>query len=264
MLAQNLSPRLTGHMSSNALYTNLSGYYDLMCADINYLEQSQTVRRLHDIFGNGGRNHLDLACGTGPHIEHFIQFGYHSCGLDLNQAMLDIAERRCPTASFSLQNMSEFKLEQPFDLISCFLYSIHYSDGLTGLEQCLASVHRALVGDGIFCFNAVDKHKIDNSSHAKHSAEYDGSHFEFSSGWHYSGTGNKQSLRLTIEKSSLNETQAWQDEHAMVAVHFAKLQDLLKPYFEVHIFEHDYEKILPWEQKSGNAIFVCVKKPEYQ
>ncbi|MFQ3187716.1 MAG: ubiquinone/menaquinone biosynthesis C-methylase UbiE, partial [Marinomonas primoryensis] len=55
-------------MSNNALYTDLSGYYDLMCADINYQAQSNSTHRLQQIFGNSGQRHLDLACGTGPHI----------------------------------------------------------------------------------------------------------------------------------------------------------------------------------------------------
>jgi len=42
-------------------------------------------------------------------------------------------------------------------------------------------------------------------------------------------------------------------------VSFAELSELLKRYFEVHVLEHDYEKIVPWDQASGNAIFVCVK-----
>ncbi|HBN59931.1 MAG TPA: SAM-dependent methyltransferase, partial [Halomonas sp.] len=39
-------------MSVNALYTDLSGYYDLMCVDIDYVAQSDAMRRLHQIFGN--------------------------------------------------------------------------------------------------------------------------------------------------------------------------------------------------------------------
>ncbi len=38
--------------SSTALYTDLSGYYDLMCADINYQQQSQGIDRLQQFFGN--------------------------------------------------------------------------------------------------------------------------------------------------------------------------------------------------------------------
>ena len=39
-------------MSATALHTDLSHYYDLMCADIDYQAQSHCVRRLHQLFGN--------------------------------------------------------------------------------------------------------------------------------------------------------------------------------------------------------------------
>ena len=45
-------------MSGNALYNDLSGYYDLMCADIDYQAQSHCVHRLQQLFGNDGRRHL--------------------------------------------------------------------------------------------------------------------------------------------------------------------------------------------------------------
>ncbi len=44
-------------MSVNALYTDLSGYYDLMCADIDYQAQSHCIQRLQQLFGNGGVRH---------------------------------------------------------------------------------------------------------------------------------------------------------------------------------------------------------------
>ncbi|MFT5558363.1 MAG: ubiquinone/menaquinone biosynthesis C-methylase UbiE [Psychromonas sp.] len=245
--------------STNALYTDLSGYYDLMCTAINYQAQSDHVRRLHQLFGDKGQNHLDLACGTGPHVRHFLNFGYQSSGLDINQPMLLLAKNRCPEAQFTLKNMCSFDVEQPLDLITCFLYSIHYSDGIEKLKECIKSVYNALNTKGVFCFNVVDKNKIENHSLVRHTAEHDNSHFVFSSGWYYSGFGEKQSLKLSIEKTTQDETQLWQDEHPMVALSFDQLEKLLQPYFEVHIFEHDYEKIMPWDKLSGNAIFTCVK-----
>lgn len=247
-------------MSSNALYTDLSGYYDLMCADIDYQAQSNGIHRLHQIFGNQGKTHLDLACGTGPHIRHFLDYGYLSSGLDINQPMLDLAKNRCPEAEFSLQNMSGFSVSEPLDLITCFLYSIHYSDGIEKLKACIASVHKALKTGGIFCFNGVDKNKIDNNLFVKHSAKQGQDSFTFSSGWNYSGTGEKQFLKLSIEKTTANQTQIWHDQHPMVAFSFDELKVLLIPHFEVYAFEHDYEKIVPLNKASGNAIFVCVKK----
>lgn len=257
-------------MSGNALYTDLSGYYDLMCADINYPAQSNHIRRLHQMFGTSGSNalnnntprlnHLDLACGTGPHVQQFINFNYHSSGLDINQPMLDLAKKRCPKAVFSLQDMSDFTANEPLDLITCFLYSIHYNATIKKLTQCLASVHKALKTGGVFCFNGVDKHKIDNALFIKHSRQHKDATFTFSSGWYYSGQGEAQQLKLTIEKTTADLTHTWQDEHPMVAVNFGELKTLLAPYFEVHAFEHDYEKIIPLNAASGNAIFVCIKK----
>lgn len=247
-------------MSFNALYTDLSDYYDLMCAGIDYQAQSNAVHRLNQMFGNQGSHHLDLACGTGPHIRHFLDLGYHSTGLDINPPMLDRARLRCPEAHFMVQDMCHFKVAEPQDLVTCFLYSIHYSDGLAKLKACIASVHDALAPGGVFCFNAVDKHRIDNSLFVRHRAEHENSRFVFSSGWHYGGAGEKQSLLLSIEKTTSGATQIWQDEHPMVAVSFAELLTLLQPYFDVHLFEHDYDKIVPWDQASGNALIVGIKK----
>ncbi|PMH86245.1 class I SAM-dependent DNA methyltransferase [Vibrio splendidus] len=250
---------MSATISSNALYTDLSGYYDLMCVDIDYQAQSNCVRRLHQIFGNGGKTHLDLACGTSPHVRHFIDFGYQSNGLDLNAPMLDIAQVRCPEANFSVQNMSSFEVAEPLDLITCFLYSIHYNDGFEKLKECVESVHRALKPEGIFCFNVVDKDKISNDLFVRHTTNLEQDDFTFSSGWYYSGKGDKQALKLSIEKTTAGETQVWNDEHPMVAFSFKELIEILKPYFEVNIFEHDYDKLLPWDTKSGNALIACVK-----
>ena len=246
-------------MPDNILYTDLSAYYDLMCADIDYHAQSDTAHRLHQIFGNGGLNHLDLGCGTGPHIRHFIDRGYHCSGLDINQPMLDIAQQRCPEARFSQQDMCAFTVTKPVDVITCFLYSIHYSGDITKLKHCISSAHKALSANGVFCFNAVDKNKIDNNSFTSHTATQGSNEFIFSSKWHYCGSGEQQALKLHIQKTTANTTQSWQDEHPMVAISFEGLQNLLNPYFEVHIFEHDFQKLIPWNKESGNALFVCVK-----
>jgi len=247
-------------MSVNALYSDLSEYYDLLCADIDYRAQSQAIQRLQRLFGNGGRRHLDLACGTGAHARHFIDMGYRSSGIDLNQPMLERAAVRCPEAQFSAQDMCSFTVDAPFDLVTCFLYSLHYCPGIAQLGACVACVHAALKDGGLFCFNAVDRTRIDNALHAAHTATHGDSTLRFASGWHYCGAGERQSLKLRIEQTTAGQTQVWHDEHPMVAVSFGELQAILLPLFEVQVFAHDYERIIPWDGISGNALFVCVKR----
>lgn len=246
-------------MPRNAIYNDLSGYYDLMCADIDYSAQSRCVQRLQQLFGNGGKRHLDLACGTGPHVRHFLDAGFESSGLDINQPMLDRALARCPEAHFSLQDMCGFSAHQPLDLITCFLYSIHYSASIERLKACIVSAHAALADGGLFCFNAVDKRQIDNGSWVSHSAGHADGRLSFSSGWFYSGEGEQQLLKLRVERNAAGEQQIWKDEHQMVAVSFDELTSMLQPYFEVQVLEHDYERISPWNGESGNALFACLK-----
>ncbi|SEI37254.1 Ubiquinone/menaquinone biosynthesis C-methylase UbiE [Allopseudospirillum japonicum] len=246
-------------MSTNALYADLSIYYDLMCTDIDYSAQSHCIQRLHQIFGNQKKQHLDLACGTGAHIRYFLNQAYISTGLDLHPAMLAQAQVRCPEADFILQDMSDFNIGTHFDLITCFLYSLHYNQGIEKLRTCFDSIYNALNPGGIFCFNWVDKYKINNKHFVKHHLTYENALFTFCSRWYYSGQGEMQALRLSIEKAHPDHTYLWQDEHPMVAMGIQELNDFLQPHFEVHLFEHDYDKIVPWDQVSGNAIFVCIK-----
>ncbi|MEE3158787.1 MAG: SAM-dependent methyltransferase, partial [Pseudomonadota bacterium] len=174
--------------------------------------------------------------------------------------MLDLAQQRCPEASFSQQDMCAFSATQSLDLITCFLYSIHYSGSIERLRACIASVHAALADGGVFCFNAVDKSQIDNSSFVSHSVRQQDATFWFSSGWFYAGEGEQQRLRLRIERADPQGTQLWKDEHPMVAVTFGELLELLEPYFEVQLLEHDYQRLVPWDGASGNALVVGVRR----
>lgn len=247
-------------MSANALYTDLSGYYDLMCADIDYPGQSAAVARLFQVFGNGGRAHLDLACGSGAHIEQFLGYGFSCTGLDIHQSMLALAQARCERGQWLLQDMCSFEVAAPLDLITCFLYSVHYAGTLARLQACLDSVYRALNPGGLFCFNAVDKERINNASFTQHSLQWQGSELTFRSGWHYPGQGEQQSLRLGISRRSTEREESWQDEHPMVALTIEDMRAMLSPLFSVEVFEHDYSRIVPWDGESGNCLFVCVRR----
>ena len=63
------------------LYADLSRYYDGFCAGVDYAGQADFLRRAHGCFGeSGGRDYLDLGCGTGvlladlwPAINRFPQ-----------------------------------------------------------------------------------------------------------------------------------------------------------------------------------------------
>ncbi len=249
------------------LYTNLSAYYDLFCADVDYAGQCATTSRIFECFAQtDGRQYLDLACGTGAHIQIMQTLGFTATGLDNSTEMLAQAAKRCPDAAFVLSDMSAFETADRYDLITCFLYSIHYSHPVCALKQTLKRVYDALQPGGVFIFNAVDINGITNRHVVTSHAVAENSQLTFVSGWCYQGEGETMDLHLSITREPAKEpgitiqNDSWQDQHVMTAVVFTSLSAwLLSIGFESTFLEHDYDCLQPWNGSSFNVLVVACK-----
>ena len=247
-------------MSSPSLYADLSQYYDLLCSSIDYSEQCEFALRAHQVFGNGNKTCLDLACGSGALLQHLARAGLTCTGVDLNQAMLAIAGQRCPEATFLKQNMTELALAKPVDLITCFLYSLHYCHPLNSLLNTLQKVHTHLNVGGLFCFDTVDKNSIANDAGHKHQWQNKQRIIEFQSRWFFSGEGDQLDLHIDICDRDGPKQCHYQEHHLMCAIDIATLQSaLLTVGFAVQLFERDFQRLLPWQGKNGNLL-VCATK----
>ena len=108
------------------IYTDLSSYYDQFCAEVDYAQQCAFAERAFVLFAtSGARNYLDLACGTGRHLQLMLAYGFVQNGLDNSAFMLAKAAERCPAAQLLLCDLAAFEQVEAFDLVTCFLYSIH-------------------------------------------------------------------------------------------------------------------------------------------
>lgn len=243
------------------LYADLSGYYDQFCSDVNYQEQCEFSLRAFDCFGaSGGRDYLDLACGTGQHLRHMADFGFTPTGLDYNQAMLDQAALRCPEAQLVCCDMAALDQLEAFDLITCFLYSIHYSHPTTAVAETLWRAHRALKPGGLMIFDAVDKRGITPHNDVISQAEDGSARLSFQSGWRYRGEGEVLDLELCITREDASGTRCWRDHHTMTAITLPEMRDLLEGAgFEVTLLEHDYGSMRAWDGASFNAIVAAFK-----
>lgn len=241
-------------MSTPTLYADLSGYYDLLCSAIDYRQQCDFAVRVHGLFGNGGHRYLDLACGSGAHLELMSEHGFICSGLDISAPMLALAAQRCPKAQLYLLDMSELSIAQPVDFITCFLYSLHYSHPRQKFTQTLQKVYEALAPGGLFCFDAVDKFCVANDSGHRHSANHQ---LHFQTRWHYSGGGETLHLHVDIR----DQNQRYYEQHLMSALSIVEVEQELNAIgFDVEILERDFERLIPWHGINGNVIF-CASKP---
>ncbi|MFC7331512.1 class I SAM-dependent DNA methyltransferase [Marinactinospora rubrisoli] len=92
---------------------------------------------------------LDIACGTGGHLGFFAELFDDVQGLDMSEAMLDVARTRRPAGTLHLGDMRDFDLGRTFDAITCMFGSIGYLRSPAELDATLVRFARHLVGDGV-------------------------------------------------------------------------------------------------------------------
>ena len=99
-------------------YTNMSGYYDLIMTS-GYYDYQKIVDYL--LKGDSYHNILEIGCGTGLIIEEIARRkpDLSVTGMDLTQAMLDIAQQRLKAhhnINLLCANITEFTLSKKFEM----------------------------------------------------------------------------------------------------------------------------------------------------
>ena len=69
------------------------------------------------------RKLLDVACGTGRHLEHLSAW-YDVSGVDISRELLAVARGRCRGIPLYEADMSDFALGETYDVITCLFSSI--------------------------------------------------------------------------------------------------------------------------------------------
>jgi ubiquinone/menaquinone biosynthesis C-methylase UbiE len=136
-------------MTEQMLYKDLAKYYDYIYSNKDYAGETTSIKKLIVQFKmNSGNTLLDVACGTGHHIEH-LQDEYTCTGVDVNDEMLEQARINVPGIQFLRANMITMNLGQTFDVITCLFSSIGYVKTLTNLKKTLSNFYRHLNEGGV-------------------------------------------------------------------------------------------------------------------
>lgn len=96
----------------------------------------------------GARTLLDVACGTGKHLEqlrdrHLVE------GLDLDDGLLAVARRRLPNVPLHAGDMREFDLGRRFDAVTCLFSAIGHLAATSELDAAIATMGRHLEPGGV-------------------------------------------------------------------------------------------------------------------
>jgi SAM-dependent methyltransferase len=116
-------------------------FYDAIYAWKDYPDEVARLESLIDARLPAARTLLDVACGTGKHLD-LLRRRFEVAGVDADPAMVDIARRRLgPDVPLQVADMADFDLGRRFDVVTCLFSSIAY----TRTEPRLRSAVDALV-----------------------------------------------------------------------------------------------------------------------
>jgi len=123
--------------------------YDVLYGQMK--DYDADVRLLHTWIqarSPGASSLLDVACGTGLHLERLKGF-YAVQGLDLSQPMLEIASARNPDVVLHEGDMRTFEIEESFDAVTCLFSAIGYMPDVDSLNAAVANMARHLSPRGV-------------------------------------------------------------------------------------------------------------------
>ena len=221
------------------MYQKSSAFYDLLYHFKNYDEMSAQVIDIIRQKHPAARTLLDVACGTGRHLE-FLAKSYVAEGLDLNPDLLQQARKRCPSIPLHLGNMVSFDLKRRFDVIVILFSSIAYVKSAENFKHTIACIAKHLNPGGLVLIEPF---------------------FSVETFWTYTITANfvdRPDLKIIwMYTSERREKLAILDIHYMVGT-----PDGIEEFRELHELgltdKSDYEVAF---REAGLSIEYCAKGP---
>jgi ubiquinone/menaquinone biosynthesis C-methylase UbiE len=131
------------------MYRQLASYYDEIYHFKDYQKEAQKIETLIQQRKKSQGDHLlDVACGTGNHIAYLKQH-YKVEGLDFSPEMLRIARKKHPDIVFHQGDMTSFKLNTRFDIITCLFSAIGHVKTKARMRRAVRNMAHHLQPGGL-------------------------------------------------------------------------------------------------------------------
>lgn len=128
--------------------------YDIVYGHLDYAGSAVAVENIIRSHNAGASSLLDVACGTGRHLEVWRDRFARVVGTDIDEGMLAVARSRLPDVALHRADFTEFDLTERFDAVTCMASSIGYADTEERLDAALATMASHLGLGGVMVVEA--------------------------------------------------------------------------------------------------------------
>lgn len=130
------------------MFTKTAKHYDAVYSDKDYEKEVEILTSLIGGRNTSARTLLDVACGTGKHLELLAQ-RYECSGVDLDSEMLAVAAERVPNVCLYRQDMTALNIVQQFDVVTCLFSSIGYTKTVERMNQAVQKMSDHIAPGGL-------------------------------------------------------------------------------------------------------------------
>ena len=106
---------------------------------------------------------MDLACGTGVLCEILHKAGIEASGMDFSQGMIDIARQSCPAIHYDVADMTTYRPDRQFDLVTCTGDALNHIMALDQVEKIFQNVYAYTAPGGYFIFDILNENEVSDS-----------------------------------------------------------------------------------------------------
>lgn len=145
-------------------------YSDVFCKVYNefgwnYYPEAFDTQLLRYLAANGLRpkTAIDLACGTGILCRILQENGIEAQGMDLSSGMIDIARQGNPHIRFDVADMTTYRPDASFDLVTCTGDALNHIENLGDVETIFRNVYTYTAPGGLFVFDILNENEVSTS-----------------------------------------------------------------------------------------------------
>lgn len=136
------------YSKGKSYYTQLAPLFDIMNSreEFTKKEADFLVSITRQCIGYEPRSFLDIACGTGRHLNELTEKGYQAYGIDSSKELLALARTSAPHASVFEADMRSFSIgvsvDCAYSLWDSYVYLSRPEDVAAFAQQCSAHIKR--------------------------------------------------------------------------------------------------------------------------
>jgi SAM-dependent methyltransferase len=130
------------------VYERSAHVYDEIYGAKDYEGEAARIHDLIQARNPGARTLLDVACGTGRHLEH-LRAWYEVEGLDREPTLLAVARERLPEVPLHEGDMRDFDLVKRFDAVTCLFSAIGHVASTGELHAAVRVMANHLADGGV-------------------------------------------------------------------------------------------------------------------